>query len=46
MLYQLASPLFTLAALLVIGGVAYSAKAFFDHKLSKLDSTGDRQARA
>ncbi len=46
MLHELASPLFTLTALLVLGGVTYSAKTFFDHKLRKLHRAGDREARA
>lgn len=37
MLYELASPAFTFAALLVLAGVTYSAKTFFDRQMAKLD---------
>ncbi len=36
MLYELSSPLFTVAALLVLGGIVYSAKTFFDRKMAAL----------
>lgn len=47
MLYELTSPAFTFAALLVLGGVVYSAKSFFDRKmadLSKPDSSCEAEA--
>ncbi|MDX1755159.1 MAG: hypothetical protein R3175_03780 [Marinobacter sp.] len=44
MLYELTSPLFTLAALMVMGGVVYSAKTFFDRKLAELECPGDVEA--
>lgn len=47
MLYELASPAYTFAALLVIGGVVFSAKTFFDHKMAglseRIDNGGDAE---
>lgn len=40
MLYELASPMYTLAALMVIGGIVYSAKTFFDRKMAQLQQSG------
>lgn len=37
MLYEVASPLFTLAGLTVLLGVAYSVKCFFDNRMAKLE---------
>ena len=37
MLYEVASPLFTLAGLVVLSGITYSAKCFFDNRLAELD---------
>lgn len=36
MLYHIASPLYTLASLLVIGGIAHTAKTIFDYKMKTL----------
>lgn len=36
MLYELTSPMYTLAALMVIGGIVYSTKTFFDRKMAQL----------
>ncbi|MDX1457653.1 MAG: hypothetical protein R3276_08685 [Marinobacter sp.] len=46
MLYELTSPVFTLAALMVLGGVVYSAKTFFDRKMAELDCPGDLEPEA
>lgn len=46
MLYELASPAFTLAALLVIGGIVFSAKTFFDRKLEQLNGRTSCEAEA
>tara|TARA_R100000687_G_scaffold51541_1_gene40994 strand:+ start:277 stop:477 length:201 start_codon:yes stop_codon:yes gene_type:complete len=35
-LYDLASPLYTVAALAVLFGIFYSAKTFFDAKMAQL----------
>ncbi|MDX1633181.1 MAG: hypothetical protein R3280_00955 [Marinobacter sp.] len=39
MLYELSSPLFTVSALLVLGGIVYSAKSFFDRRMTALSGT-------
>ncbi|WP_166269665.1 hypothetical protein [Marinobacter caseinilyticus] len=36
MLYELASPLYTIVSLMVLGGLVYTAKTFVDHKLAQL----------
>lgn len=50
MLYELASPVYTVAALMVLGGVVFSAKSFFDHKVASLsarpENRGDTEAEA
>lgn len=40
MLYEITSPLFTVAALLVIGGIVFSAKTVFDRKMAALNAPG------
>lgn len=36
MLYHLASPIYTLASLLVLGGITHTAKTIFDRKMKAL----------
>lgn len=38
MLYELSSPLFTVVALMVLGGIVYSTKTYFDRKMAALNS--------
>lgn len=46
MLYELSSPAFTFAALMVLGGVVYSAKTFFDRKAAALSNPQSCEAEA
>lgn len=46
MLYELSSPAFTFAALMVLGGVVYSAKTFFDRKVAGLSKAQSCEAEA
>lgn len=38
MLYELVSPLYTVCVLMVLGGIVYSAKTFFDRKMASLEA--------
>lgn len=44
MLYELSSPLFTVAALMVLGGIVYSTKTFFDRKMAALNGNDAESA--
>lgn len=46
MLYEVASPLFTLAGLSVLFGVVYSVKCFFDNRMAELDKEDDSTTSA
>ncbi|SDW93760.1 hypothetical protein [Marinobacter mobilis] len=46
MLYDISSPAFTFAALMVLGGVVYSAKTFFDRKIADLNKSHSCEAEA
>ncbi|BES69640.1 hypothetical protein RE428_06580 [Marinobacter nanhaiticus D15-8W] len=46
MLYEVASPLFTVAGLSVLFGVVYSAKCFFDNRMAELDQKDDGKTPA
>lgn len=37
MLYELSSPLFTVGAMMVLGGIVYSCKTFFDRRMAALN---------